>query len=66
MDLVTSRFGFPPSSDAGDAVCVCGSVQEEPRPGIRASGHHQQLRMNINSRLQLSSYKLKLTLHNSC
>lgn len=32
-------------ADAGHAVCLCGAVQEESWPSLRAAGHNQQLCM---------------------
>lgn len=32
-------------ADAGNALCLCGAVQEESWPGVWAAGHNQQLRM---------------------
>lgn len=32
-------------ADARHALCLCGSVQEEPRPGLRAARHNEQLRV---------------------
>lgn len=43
--LVTTLSIFV-SADAGDAVCLCGAVQEESWSGVWAAGHNQQLRMN--------------------